>query len=99
MNRILIVEDEDRIASFVRKGLAANGFATTVVGDGRGAVDYALSGDFDLMVLDLGLPDMDGSLFCGPFGRRGSPPRSSFSPPGTPFGILSPDSRVGPTTM
>jgi len=60
VNRILIVEDEDRIASFVRKGLAANGFATTVVGDGRGAVDYALSGDFDLMVLDLGLPDMDG---------------------------------------
>ena len=60
MNRILIVEDEDRIASFVRKGLSANGFSTTVVGDGRGAVDYALTGDFDLMVLDLGLPDMDG---------------------------------------
>lgn len=60
MNRILIVEDEDRIASFVRKGLSANGFAVTVVGDGRGAVDYALSGDFDLMVLDIGLPDMDG---------------------------------------
>ncbi|HEX2130024.1 MAG TPA: response regulator transcription factor [Actinophytocola sp.] len=60
MNRILIVEDEERIASFVRKGLSANGFSTTVVGDGRGAVDFALTGDFDLMVLDLGLPDMDG---------------------------------------
>ncbi|GAB3465840.1 response regulator transcription factor [Actinophytocola sediminis] len=60
MNRILIVEDEERIASFVRKGLSANGFTTTVVADGRGAIDFALTGDFDLMVLDIGLPDMDG---------------------------------------
>ncbi|OLF13665.1 DNA-binding response regulator [Actinophytocola xinjiangensis] len=60
MNRILIVEDEARIASFVRKGLSANGFTTTVVTDGRGGIDYALTGDFDLMLLDLGLPDLDG---------------------------------------
>jgi two-component system copper resistance phosphate regulon response regulator CusR len=60
MNRILIAEDEERIASFVRKGLSANGFTSTVVADGQGAVDYALTGEFDLMVLDLGLPDVDG---------------------------------------
>lgn len=60
MNRILIAEDEERIASFVRKGLSANGFTTTVVADGRGVVDHASSGEFDLLVLDLGLPDMDG---------------------------------------
>ncbi|MFC3995678.1 response regulator transcription factor [Nocardiopsis sediminis] len=60
MTSILIVEDEDRIASFVRKGLTANGFATTVVTSGGDAVDYALTGGFDLMVLDLGLPDEDG---------------------------------------
>lgn len=60
MNRILIAEDEERIASFVRKGLSANGFTTTVVHDGRGAVDHATTGAFDLLVLDLGLPDMDG---------------------------------------
>ena len=60
MNRILIAEDEERIASFVRKGLSANGFTTTVVPDGRGAVDHATTGAFDLLVLDLGLPDMDG---------------------------------------
>ncbi|ASU84213.1 DNA-binding response regulator [Nocardiopsis gilva YIM 90087] len=60
MSRILIAEDEERISSFVRKGLTANGFATTVVTTGRDAVDYALTGDFDLMVLDLGLPDQDG---------------------------------------
>ncbi|WP_067965787.1 response regulator transcription factor [Nocardiopsis trehalosi] len=60
MTSILIAEDEDRISSFVRKGLTANGFATTVVTTGRDAVDYALTGGFDLMVLDLGLPDEDG---------------------------------------
>ncbi|MDQ8701445.1 response regulator transcription factor [Streptomyces sp. LHD-70] len=60
MNRILIVEDEDRIASFIEKGLRANGFTTTVVGDGDAAYDYALTGGFDLIVLDIGLPGRDG---------------------------------------
>lgn len=60
MNRILIVEDEDRIASFVSKGLQAEGFTPTVVGDGVTGLDYALTGDFDLMILDIGLPGMDG---------------------------------------
>ncbi|ADH70177.1 MULTISPECIES: response regulator transcription factor [Nocardiopsis] len=60
MSRILIVEDEERIASFVRKGLDASGFTTTVVGTGAEAVDYAVTGGFDLMLLDLGLPDTDG---------------------------------------
>lgn len=60
MGRILIAEDEERIASFVRKGLSANGFTSTVVDSAGAAVDYALTGDFDLMVLDLGLPDADG---------------------------------------
>jgi two-component system, OmpR family, copper resistance phosphate regulon response regulator CusR len=60
MNRILIAEDEDRIASFVEKGLRANGFATTVVGDGDSALELARQGAFDLMVLDLGLPGRDG---------------------------------------
>ncbi|MGW0788369.1 response regulator transcription factor [Streptomyces sp. NPDC002911] len=60
MSRILIVEDEERIAAFVEKGLRANGFTTTVAGDGRTAVDYACTGNFDLIVLDIGLPDRDG---------------------------------------
>ncbi|MFE9725459.1 response regulator transcription factor [Streptomyces sp. NPDC005794] len=60
MSRILIVEDEERIAAFVEKGLRANGFTTTVAGDGRTAVDYACTGGFDLIVLDIGLPDRDG---------------------------------------
>jgi DNA-binding response OmpR family regulator len=58
--QILIVEDEERIASFVAKGLRAEGHQPTVVGDGPGGLEEALSGRFDLMVLDIGLPGMDG---------------------------------------
>lgn len=60
MSRILIVEDEERIASFIRKGLNANGFTTTVVATGGEAVDHVVTGGFDLVLLDLGLPDTDG---------------------------------------
>ena len=60
-NRILIAEDEERIASFIEKGLRANGFTTTVAADGHEAVSLASSGRFDLVILDLGLPGKDGS--------------------------------------
>ena len=60
MKRILVAEDEERIASFVAKGLRANGFTPTVVSDGQDALHHALSGDFDLLVLDIGLPTLDG---------------------------------------
>jgi two-component system copper resistance phosphate regulon response regulator CusR len=60
VNRILIVEDEARIASFLEKGLKANGFATAVASDGNDALHLARSGEFDLMVLDIGLPSRDG---------------------------------------
>ena len=60
MAQILIVEDEERIASFVAKGLRAEGHQPTVAADGPSGLDEALSGRFDLMVLDIGLPGMDG---------------------------------------
>ena len=60
MNRILIVEDEPRLASFLEKGLRANGFVTTTSRDGSEAAMLATDCDFDLMVLDLGLPGKDG---------------------------------------
>ncbi|MGB0969465.1 MAG: response regulator transcription factor [Mycobacterium sp.] len=60
MTRILVAEDEPRISAFIDKGLSANGFAVTVVADGPSAYDYAITGGFDLMILDIGLPDMDG---------------------------------------
>jgi DNA-binding response OmpR family regulator len=60
VNRILIVEDEERIASFVEKGLRANGFATAVAADGDQALARIRVEEFDLVVLDLGLPGRDG---------------------------------------
>ena len=60
MAQILIVEDEQRIASFVAKGLKAEGHKTTIVDDGAEGLEHALSGMFDLMILDVGLPTMDG---------------------------------------
>ena len=60
MSRILIAEDEARIASFLEKGLRANGFATEIASDGEEALRLARSGGFDLLVLDLGLPGKDG---------------------------------------
>ncbi len=58
--RILIAEDEERIASFLEKGLMAAGFSTTVAADGPSALLKALSGGFDLLILDIGLPGKDG---------------------------------------
>jgi DNA-binding response OmpR family regulator len=60
MSRILIAEDEARIASFLEKGLRANGFTTSVVADGRDALAQATSDRYDLLILDLGLPGRDG---------------------------------------
>ena len=60
MSRILIAEDESRISSFIDKGLRAAGFTTTVVTTGPDALEHALSGSADLLVLDIGLPGLDG---------------------------------------
>jgi two-component system, OmpR family, copper resistance phosphate regulon response regulator CusR len=60
VSRILIAEDESRIAAFVEKGLRANGFATTICPDGATALALATSSDYDLLILDIGLPSMDG---------------------------------------
>jgi DNA-binding response OmpR family regulator len=60
VSRILIAEDEHRISSFIGKGLRASGFTPTIVADGAQAFDQAMSGAHDLMVLDIGLPLLDG---------------------------------------
>ncbi|MHB1924232.1 MAG: response regulator transcription factor [Acidimicrobiales bacterium] len=71
MTRILIAEDEDRIASFLRKGFEANGYSTEVVEDGLQAVELARDADFDLMVLDLGLPERSGLEVLSDIRARG----------------------------
>lgn len=60
MSRILIAEDEERIVSFLEKGLRAAGYTTLAVGDGIDALSLARDDSFDLLVLDLGLPGLDG---------------------------------------
>ncbi|HSI80200.1 MAG TPA: response regulator transcription factor [Solirubrobacterales bacterium] len=71
MNRILIVEDDAGMASFLDRGLASRGYATTVVGDGARATAIATDSDFDLVILDLGLPDVDGLTVLRELRRRG----------------------------
>ena len=60
MGRILIAEDEPRLSSFLEKGLRAAGHSTTICDDGIRVAALARDEDFDLMILDIGLPGQDG---------------------------------------
>ncbi len=60
MNHILIVEDEYQIARFLSLELNHEGYETTIVSDGREALEKALEHDFDLIVLDIMLPSLNG---------------------------------------
>ncbi|RKR93056.1 DNA-binding response OmpR family regulator [Micromonospora pisi] len=60
MARILIAEDDAQIASFLKKGLQANGWQTVHVTDGEQAEQFGLSDDFNLLILDIGLPVRSG---------------------------------------
>jgi two-component system response regulator QseB len=71
MSRILIAEDEPRLAAFLEKGLRAQGFVTTVVADGEAASALAHDDEFDLLVLDLGLPGKPGAEVLRDLRRSG----------------------------
>lgn len=71
MSRILIAEDEPGIAKFLEKGLQAAGYTTLVVEDGRTAAYAATDRDFDLLILDLGLPGIDGHEVLAEMRARG----------------------------
>jgi len=71
MNRVLAVEDEPRFASFLAKGLRASGFTPTVVDDGERASLIARDDNFDLVLLDVGLPKKDGFAVLADIRRRG----------------------------
>lgn len=58
--RLLVVEDEAKTASFLEKGLAELGFLVDVASDGRAGLDLARKGIYDLVILDLMLPELDG---------------------------------------
>ena len=71
MSRILIAEDEPRLSSFLAKGLRAAGYETTICDDGVRTADLARDADFDLLLLDIGLPRMDGFAVLRAIRRRG----------------------------
>ncbi|MCU1414907.1 MAG: response regulator transcription factor [Microbacteriaceae bacterium] len=60
MSNILIVEDEERISIFVKRGLQSAGYACTVISDGVEGLLEAQTGAYDLVLLDVGLPTLDG---------------------------------------
>ena len=70
MNRILIAEDEPGIVRFLEKGLRAQGYATASASEGDLALQLAQTGEFDLMLLDLGLPGRDGFAVLTELRRR-----------------------------
>ncbi len=63
--RVLVVEDEPRMAGLVRQGLEEEGFAVDTVGDGREVADWAAAYAYDLILLDIMLPGRDGLAVCG----------------------------------
>ncbi len=62
--RILVVEDEDKIAAFLKRGLKEEGYAVDVAADGEDGLRLAVSEDYDLILLDLMLPKVDGLTMC-----------------------------------
>ena len=71
MTRILIAEDEPRIVSFLERGLRAGGYSTVAVGRGEEALALARDENFDLLILDLGLPGIDGRQVLQAMRARG----------------------------
>ena len=71
MSRILIAEDEPRLSSFLEKGLRAAGYTTTVCDDGVKAAALARDDEFDLLILDIGLPGQDGFAVLRALRARG----------------------------
>jgi len=70
--KLLVVEDEQRVASFLVKGLRANGYGVEWVSTGRDALRRAVDADVCLVILDLGLPDLDGLEVLESLRKRGA---------------------------
>lgn len=69
--RLLLVEDDHRIASYVKRGLEEDGYAVDVAYDGSDGLDWAQSAPYDLFILDVMLPGLDGFSLCRALRRQG----------------------------
>ena len=82
--RFLVVEDEQRIADFLKRGLESAGYAVDTASDGKSAIDMVHATDYDLIILDMMLPDMDGLRVLERVrNRKASPPVLILSARGT----------------
>lgn len=72
--KILIIEDDRRIASFLERGLIAEGYQVAVEHDGRDGLERARSDEFELIILDRMLPYLDGLEVCRVLRAEGHPP-------------------------
>ncbi len=70
--RILLVEDDADLAQFIRKGLKEEQYAVDVATDGEEGLDLALHNAYDLLILDIGLPKLDGLTLCRRIRDRGN---------------------------
>ncbi len=71
MTRVLLVEDEKKIARFIEKGLLKYGYHPTVVEDGQQALEQINSDSYDILLLDLGLPIINGWTVLQTLRRQG----------------------------
>jgi two-component system, OmpR family, response regulator len=72
MSKVLLVEDDPRIAGFISRGLSAEGYVVDVAKSGREALEFAAENDYPLVILDRMLPGMDGLGVCHELRKRGS---------------------------
>ena len=71
MGNVFLIEDESKVAAFISKGLEENGYTTTVVSDGASAKKQIDSQSFDLIIMDVMLPDMSGIEVCRQMRKAG----------------------------
>ena len=70
--RVLIVEDERKISAYVKRGLEEQGYAVDAAYTGKEALDFADAAPYDLILLDILLPEMDGLEVCRELQRKGN---------------------------
>lgn len=62
--RVLVVEDDPRLSELLSRGLTAEGLFVDLASDGRGALEAVEETAYDVAVLEVGLPDLDGFALC-----------------------------------
>jgi DNA-binding response OmpR family regulator len=69
--KVLLIEDEAAVAAMIRKGLSESGYAVTVAPDGQAGLDIGTGNNFDIMILDIMLPGINGLELCKRLRKEG----------------------------